>query len=60
MELLVEAGFKVSLETSGAFDRGYRPKRLRSYGSKDPWIGESHRNLMENISLLSHQTKSSS
>ena len=53
MESLVEAGFKVSLETSGALSIAYiDPNVSIVMDLKTPGSGESHRNLMENISLL--------
>ena len=53
MELLVEAGFKVSLETSGALSiADIDPNVSVVMDLKTPGSGESHRNLMENISSL--------
>ena len=53
MELLVEAGFKVSLETSGALSiADIDPNVSVVMDLKTPGSGESRRNLMENISLL--------
>ena len=53
MELLVEVGFKVSLETSGALSiADIDPNVSVVMDLKTPGSGESHRNLMENISLL--------
>ena len=53
MELLVEAGFTVSLETSGALSiADIDPNVSVVMDLKTPGSGESHRNLMENISLL--------
>ena len=53
MELLVEAGFKVSLETSGALSiADIDPNVSVVMDLKTPGSGETHRNLMENISLL--------
>ena len=53
MELLVEAGFKVSLETSGALSiADIDPNVSVVMDLKTPGSGESPRNLMENISLL--------
>ena len=53
MELLVEAGFKVSLETSGALSIADIDLNVSVVMDlKTPGSGESHRNLMENISLL--------
>ena len=53
MESLVEAGFKVSLETSGALSiADIDPNVSVVMDLKTPGSGESHRNLMENISLL--------
>ena len=53
MKLLVEAGFKVSLETSGALSiADIDPNVSVVMDLKTPGSGESHRNLMENISLL--------
>ena len=53
MELLVEAGFTVSLETSGALSiADIDPNVSVVMDLKTPGSGETHRNLMENISLL--------
>ncbi len=53
MELLVEAGFKVSLETSGALSiADIDPNVSVVMDLKTPGSGESHRNLIKNISLL--------
>ena len=53
MELLVEAGFKVSLETSGALSiADIDPNVSVVMDLKTPGSGGSHRNLIKNISLL--------
>ena len=53
MESLVEAGFNVSLETSGALSIADIDLNVSIVMDlKTPGSGESHRNLMENISLL--------
>ena len=50
---LVEAGFEVSLETSGALSiADIDPKVSVVMDLKTPGSGESHRNLTDNISLL--------
>ena len=53
MESLVKAGFNVSLETSGALSiADIDPKVSVVMDLKTPGSGESHRNLMDNVSLL--------
>ena len=53
MESLVKAGFNVSLETSGALSiADIDPKVSIVMDLKTPGSGESHRNLMDNVSLL--------
>jgi 7-carboxy-7-deazaguanine synthase len=50
---LCNAGFKVSLETSGALDVGaVDPRVNRVVDLKSPDSGEEHRNRRENLSLL--------
>ncbi|MEW6445479.1 MAG: 7-carboxy-7-deazaguanine synthase QueE [Pseudomonadota bacterium] len=50
---LCDAGYSVSLETSGAFEIGGVDERVsRIMDIKTPASGESHRNLYENIPLL--------
>jgi 7-carboxy-7-deazaguanine synthase len=50
---LCEAGYRVSLETSGAIDiRGVDPRVVRVVDIKTPGSGESQRNLAENLSDL--------
>ena len=57
LELLIrlcDAGFKVSLETSGAMDVSRVDSRVcRVVDLKSPDSGESHRNRLENLPLLS-------
>ena len=51
---LCDAGFKVSLETSGAMDVSRVDSRVcRVVDLKSPDSGESHRNRLENLPLLS-------
>lgn len=53
MGALVEAGFEVSLETSGALSiADIDPNVSIVMDLKTPGSGENHRNLLENISLL--------
>jgi 7-carboxy-7-deazaguanine synthase len=53
MESLVKAGFNVSLETSGALSiADIDPNVSIVMDLKTPGSGESHRNLMDNVSLL--------
>jgi 7-carboxy-7-deazaguanine synthase len=50
---LCDAGFKVSLETSGAMDVSHVDARVsRVVDLKSPDSGESHRNRLENLPLL--------
>ena len=50
---LCEAGYQVSLETSGAISIvGLDPRVVRVMDLKTPGSGESERNLMENLALL--------
>jgi len=51
---LCDAGFEVSLETSGALDIGeVDPRVSRVLDIKTPASGEAHRNRWENLELLS-------
>ena len=53
LQRLCEAGHAVSLETSGAIDIGrVDPRVSRVLDIKTPGSGEAHRNLWENIALL--------
>ena len=53
---LCDAGYTVSIETSGAFDIDVvDPRVARVLDIKTPGSGESHRNLLENLSLLTGQ-----
>ena len=53
MGALVEAGFEVSLETSGALSiADIDPNVSIVMDLKTPGSGENHRNLLDNISLL--------
>jgi len=53
LRLLCDAGYEVSLETSGAFDIGaVDPRVRRVMDLKTPASGEVHRNRMENLPLL--------
>ena len=50
---LCDAGFRVSLETSGALDVGAVDSRVvKVMDLKTPGSGEMHRNRLENLSLL--------
>ena len=50
---LCEAGYQVSLETSGALSiAGLDPRVVRVMDLKTPGSGESERNLMDNLALL--------
>ena len=50
---LCDAGYEVSLETSGAMDiRGLDPRVVRVMDWKTPGSGEQARNLVENLSAL--------
>ncbi|HET7204480.1 MAG TPA: 7-carboxy-7-deazaguanine synthase QueE [Steroidobacteraceae bacterium] len=50
---LCDAGFKVSLETSGALDVGrVDPRVSRVVDLKTPGSGEQHRNRLENLDVL--------
>ncbi len=53
LEKLCEAGYEVSLETSGAIDiAGLDPRVSRVVDLKTPGSKEMHRNRLENIPLL--------
>lgn len=53
LEKLCDAGYDVSLETSGAIDiAGVDPRVSRVLDLKTPGSKEMHRNLLENIPLL--------
>jgi 7-carboxy-7-deazaguanine synthase len=53
LERLCDAGYAVSLETSGAIDIGPVDTRVsRVLDLKTPASGEMHRNLLENLPLL--------
>lgn len=53
LSALCDAGYQVSLETSGALDvGGVDPRVSRVLDLKAPDSGESHRNRYENLSLL--------
>lgn len=53
LQRLCDAGHAVSLETSGAIDIGrVDPRVSRVLDIKTPGSGEAHRNLWENIALL--------
>jgi 7-carboxy-7-deazaguanine synthase len=53
LEKLCEAGYEVSLETSGAIDiAGLDPRVSRVVDLKTPGSKEMHRNRLENIALL--------
>ena len=53
LQRLCDAGHAVSLETSGALDIGQvDPRVSRVLDLKTPGSGEAHRNLWENIALL--------
>lgn len=53
LELLADAGLRVSLETSGALDIGdVDPRVVRVVDIKTPGSGEVERNRWENIALL--------
>ncbi len=55
IERLVEEGFTVLVETSGAFDVSpVDPRAHRIMDLKCPGSGESHRNLWENLDHLTH------
>lgn len=56
LKRLCDAGFKVSLETSGAMDvAGVDPRVVKVMDLKTPASGESHRNRLENLRYLSLQ-----
>jgi 7-carboxy-7-deazaguanine synthase len=56
LELLAEAGYEVSLETSGALDISAVPAPVTVVMDiKTPGSGESHRNRLENLPLLKPQ-----
>ena len=53
---LCDAGYQVSLETSGALSiGGLDPRVVRVMDLKTPGSGESERNLLENLALLTAQ-----
>ena len=53
---LADQGYEVSLETSGALTlAGVDPRIVKVMDLKPPASGESHRNLYDNIALLSKQ-----
>lgn len=53
LRALCDAGYEVSLETSGALDiTGVDPRVSVVLDLKTPDSGESHRNMMDNIPLL--------
>jgi 7-carboxy-7-deazaguanine synthase len=53
LTLLCDAGFDVSLETSGAIDvSNVDPRVCRVVDIKTPGSGEQHRNLLENLTVL--------
>jgi 7-carboxy-7-deazaguanine synthase len=56
LSALCDAGYSVSLETSGVFDiAGIDPRVSRIVDLKAPGSGESERNRFENIQLLNEQ-----
>lgn len=56
LKRLCDAGFKVSLETSGAMEvAGVDPRVVKVMDLKTPASGESHRNRLENLRYLSLQ-----
>lgn len=56
LEQLCDAGYDVSLETSGALDiSGVDARVMKVVDLKPPDSGESHRNLWENIPLLTQR-----
>ncbi len=60
LEKLCDAGFEVSLETSGALDIAAVDSRVsRVVDIKTPGSGEAHRNHWPNLTLLTPTTKSS-
>ncbi len=55
LEKLCDAGFEVSLETSGALDIAAVDSRVsRVVDIKTPGSGEAHRNHWPNLTLLTH------
>ena len=53
MKRLADAGYKVSLETSGAIDiSGIDPRVSRVVDIKTPASGECHRNRWDNLEAL--------
>lgn len=55
LEALCDAGYDVSLETSGALDvAGVDPRVSRIMDIKPPASGESDRNRWENLGVLNH------
>jgi 7-carboxy-7-deazaguanine synthase len=56
LRALADAGFDVSLETSGALDiSGVDPRVARVVDVKPPGSGEASRNRWENLEFLSHR-----
>lgn len=56
LKRLCDAGYEVSLETSGALDISQvDPRVSRVVDIKTPGSGESARNRLENLELLTHQ-----
>lgn len=56
LALLCDAGFKVSLETSGALDvSGVDSRVVKVMDIKTPGSGEQHRNLLDNINHMNAQ-----
>jgi 7-carboxy-7-deazaguanine synthase len=56
LRVLCDAGFSVSLETSGALDiDGVDPRVARVVDVKTPGSGESERNLCDNLDLLTNR-----
>lgn len=56
LDLLCDAGYQVSLETSGALDiAGVDPRVTKVLDLKTPGSGESARNRMENLAYLTPQ-----
>ncbi len=55
LKALCDAGYSVSLETSGALDVSLvDPRVSRVVDLKTPNSGEAHRNLLSNIDILNH------
>ena len=56
LEALCDAGYQVSLETSGAMEVGrVDPRVIKVLDLKTPGSGEQDRNLLDNLPHLSHQ-----